>query len=149
MNTIVMNTLNGAVTEYTGFDFDSITPRLAGSALGLFALGGDTDVGQPIVAQIDTGPRDWGKSHLKQIAAVYLALRQVSGQATLRIGVERGGAIHAYPVVLRDKGIARAQPGRGIRENFLSFGFENTHGQAFTLSGLEVELVVSKNRRVG
>ena len=67
MNTIVMNTLNGAVTEYGRFAFQSITPRLAGSALGLFALGGDTDAGEPIVGRIDTGARDWGTTQLKHV----------------------------------------------------------------------------------
>ena len=52
MNTIACNTLTGAVSEYTGFGFQSLTPTHAGSANGLFALGGDTDAGLPIVANI-------------------------------------------------------------------------------------------------
>ena len=147
MNTIVMNTLNGAVTEYSRFAFQSITPNLVGSALGLFALGGDTDAGEPIVGRIDTGARDWGTTQLKQIAAAYFSLRQTSGEAVFSVGVE-GGRSYPYPVVLRGKGVSRAEPGRGIRENFLSFGFEVPDGQAFVLSGIEVDIRSSKTRRV-
>lgn len=147
MNTIVMNTLNGAVTEYSRFAFQSITPRLAGSALGLFQLGGDTDAGEPIIGRIGTGARDWGGIELKQIAAAYFSLRQTSGQAVFAVGVE-DGSVYPYPVVLRDKGVSRAEPGRGIRENFLSFGFEVPGGQAFVLSGIEVDIRASKTRRV-
>ena len=147
MNTIVMNTLNGAVTEYSRFAFQSITPNLAGSALGLFALGGDTDAGEPIVGRIDTGARDWGTTHLKQVAVAYFSLRQTSGEAVFRVGVE-GGRSYPYPVVLRGKGVSRAEPGRGIRENFLSFGFEVPGGQAFVLSGIDVDIRSSQTRRV-
>ncbi|WP_314324496.1 hypothetical protein [Comamonas aquatica] len=147
MNAIVMNTLNGAVTEYSRFAFQSITPRLAGSALGLFQLGGDTDAGEPIAGRIDTGARDWGSIQLKQIAAAYFSLRQTSGQAVFAVGVE-DGSVYSYPVALRAKGVSRADPGRGIRENFLSFGFEVPGGQAFVLSGIEVDIRASKTRRV-
>ena len=147
MNTIVMNTLNGAVTEYSRFAFQSITPRLAGSALGLFQLGGETDAGEPIIGRIDTGARDWGSIQLKQIVAAYFSLRQTSGQAVFAVGAE-DGSVYPYPVVLRGKGVSRAEPGRGIRENFLSFGFEVPGGQAFVLSGIEVDIRASKTRRV-
>ena len=147
MNTIVMNTLNGAVTEYSRFAFQSITPNLTGSALGLFALGGDTDAGEPIVGRINTGARDWGSTQLKHIAAAYFSLRQTSGEAVFSVGVE-GGRSYQYPMMLRGKGVSRAVPGRGIRENFLSFGFEVPGGQAFVLSGIEVNIHPSKTRRV-
>ena len=106
-----MNTLNGAVTEYSRFAFQSITPNLAGSAWGLFALGGDTDAGEPIVGRIDTGARDWGTTHLKQVAVAYFSLRQTSGEAVFRVGVE-GGRSYQYPVVLRGKGVSRAGSGQ-------------------------------------
>lgn len=147
MNTIVMNTLNGAVTEYSRFAFQSITPRLAGSALGLFALGGDTDAGEPIVGRIDTGARDWRIAQLKYVAAAYFSLRQTSGEAVFSVGVE-GGRSYQYPMMLRGKGVSRAVPGRGIRENFLSFGFEVPDGQDFVLSGIEVDIRPSNTRRI-
>lgn len=147
MNAIVMNTLNGAVTEYSRFAFQSITPRHAGSALGLYRLGGDTDAGELIVSKINTGARAWKSMQKKHVAAAYLALRQTSGEAIFSVGVE-SGSVYPYPVVLRDQGVSRATPGRGIRENFLSFGFENPEGQSFVLSGIEVDIQAS-TRRIG
>ena len=57
MNAIAFNTMTGAVSEYTGFGFQSITPTHAGSSTGLFTLGGDTDAGLPIVATVTTGKK--------------------------------------------------------------------------------------------
>lgn len=53
MNTIVLNTLTGAVSEYD-WPFQSLTPTHAGDVTGLYALGGDTDAGRPIDAHITT-----------------------------------------------------------------------------------------------
>ena len=122
-------------------------PQSGRFCLGAVCAGGDTDAGEPIVGRIDTGARDWGSTQLKQIAAAYFSLRQTSGEAVFSVGVE-GGRSYPYPVVLRGKGVSRAVPGRGIRENFLSFGFEVPGGQAFVLSGIEVDIRSSKTRRV-
>ena len=73
-NSIVMNTLNGSVTEYDNFDFQSITPTHAGSATGLFLLGGDDDLGQPIVASITTGKTIWRDIKKKFLDLVHFAM---------------------------------------------------------------------------
>lgn len=148
MNTIVMNTLNGAVTEYTGFDFQSVTPQHAGSAVALWTFGGDTDNGQLIAARVDTGARQWGDLHKKHIEAVYLSMRRGSGEARFVVGVE-GEVVYRYPVTLRGKGVSRAMPGRGIRENYLAFGLETPQGQDFILDGIEIVLQPAKTRKVG
>ena len=54
MTAIVMNTLTGAVSEHN-LDFNSMTQAHAANASGLYTLGGDTDNGVSIVAEIVTG----------------------------------------------------------------------------------------------
>lgn len=145
MNTIVMNTLNGAVTEYTGFGFQSITPTHAGSATGLFALGGDKDGAARILARIQTGKRQWGSSLKVFITKVFLAIKSTG---TLKFHVDTRTEAYNYPVIVAPSGQSSAKPGRGIRENYLSFGLSNPSGQAFTIDAIEVPEITSKNRRV-
>ena len=145
MNAISFNTLTGAVSEYTGFGFQSITPTHAGSATGLFALGGDTDDGRPIVATVTTGKQLWGGSLKKMLQMVYFSLKG-SGTSTMTVTGEN--ASHSYPFPVRPDGQSRSKPGMGIRENYLAFGYSNTDGAAFQLDRIEVLVAESKNRRV-
>lgn len=144
MNAIVLNTLTGAVTEYTGFGFQSVTPTHAGSATGLFTLGGNTDAGLPIVATVTTGKTLWGETLKKLLGLVFFALKG-SGQSTLSVIGE--GTSYTYPIVVLAKGVSRAKPGRGIRENYLAFGFSNADGADFQLDRIEVDVSQSQNRR--
>ena len=145
MNTIVCNTLNGAVSEYTRHDFQSITPTHAGSALGLYAFGGATDDGLPIVADIRLPPTLRESTLKKYLNMVYLSM---SGQGAAEFTVFGKTQDWAYEFPLRDSGQTRCKPGGGIRENYLGFGLSNPQGQAFTLDRVEVLLLESKNRRV-
>ena len=145
MNAISFNTMTGAVSEYTGFGFQSITPTHAGSATGLFALGGDTDDGRPIVATVTTGKQLWGGSLKKMLQMVYFSLKG-SGTSTMTVTGEN--ASHSYPFPVRPDGQSRSKPGMGIRENYLAFGYSNSDGADFQLDRIEVLVAESKNRRV-
>ncbi len=146
MNTIVCNTISGAVSEYTRHDFHAITPTHAGAATGLYALGGDTDDGLPIVSTIRL-PSTLRESTLKKsLGSVYLSMRG-QGEAQLTV-FGPDAAQWTYPFPLRDSGQTRCKPGGGIRENYLGFGLTTPQGQAFTLDRVEVLLLESKTRRV-
>ena len=145
MNTIICNTLTGAVSEYTRHTFQSITPTHAGDATGLFAMGGDTDDGLPIVADIRLPPTLRGSTLKKHLDMVYLSM---SGQGTAEFTVFGKTQDWAYEFPLRDSGQTRCKPGGGIRENYLGFGLTTPQGQAFTLDRVEVLLLESKTRRV-
>ena len=145
MNTITLNTLTGAVSEYTGFGFQSITPTHAGSATGLFAFGGDQDIDQPIVADIGL-PATLRDSTLKQaISMVYLSMH---GEGSAVFTVQGAQQNWDYTFALRASDQTRCPVGRGIRENYLGFGLSTAGGQAFTLDRVEVLTAQSKTRRV-
>ena len=145
MNTITINTLTGAVSEYTGFGFQSVTPTHAGSATGLFAFGGDTDAGLPIVADIGL-PATLRDSTLKQaISMVYLSMH---GEGSAVFTVQGAQQNWDYTFALRASDQTRCPVGRGIRENYLGFGLSTPGGQAFTLDRVEVLTAQSKTRRV-
>lgn len=145
MNAIVLNTLTGAVSEYTRHDFQSITPTHAGSATGLYAFGGDTDDGLPIVAEIRLPATLRGSTLKKHLDMVYLSM---TGTGSAQLTVFGKTENWAYQFPLRDSGQTRCKPGGGIRENYLGFGLTTPQGQAFTLDRVEVLLLESKNRRV-
>lgn len=146
MTAITVNTLTGAVSEYTRHDFQSVTPSHGGSATGLYAFGGDTDAGLPIQSSLRL-PVTLRENTLKQqIAMVYLSM-QGQGEAEFTV-FGSGGQSWSYPFALRGSGQTRCPVGKGIRENYLGFGLSTPAGQAFTLDRVEVLSVKSKTRRV-
>lgn len=145
MTAIVCNTLLGAVTEYTGHAFQSITPTHAGSSAGLFEFGGDTDDGALIVSDIRL-PSTLRETTLKQ--AIEMVYVSAVGSGCMRFTVHGARHSWAYSFPLRPSGQTRCQPGRGIRENYLGFSLSNPAGQAFSLDRVEILNIASKTRRV-
>jgi hypothetical protein len=143
-NAIVMNTLTGAVSEYSNFDFHAITATHGGSALGLYLLGGDLDLTAKVVAEVATGRLLWNTSAKKYLDHVYFSI-EGSGVSTMRV---YGEVTYSYTFPVRAGGESRAVPGRGIRENYLAFGYSNTDGSNFVLDRIEVGVSASTNRRV-
>jgi hypothetical protein len=145
MNTIVCNTLIGAVTEYTRHEFQSITATHGGSAAGLYEFGGDTDEGLPIVADLRL-PTTLRENTLKRFMdMVYLSMRGEGSAEFTVFGVPDNWT---YTFPLRTSGQTRCTPGKGIRQNYLGFGLRTPEGQAFTLDRVEVLTRDSSTRRV-
>jgi hypothetical protein len=145
MNTIVCNTLTGAVSEYTNHAFQSVTPTHAGSHSGLYAFGGDTDNGLPIISDIGLPATLRDSTLKKRLGMVYLSMTGTDS-AMLTVFGETENWSYSFP--LRSSGQTRCQVGSGIRENYLGFGLSTPQGQAFTLDRVEVLLYESKTRRV-
>lgn len=144
MNAIVMNTLTGAVTEYSNFDFQSLTPAYGGSVNGLFSFGGDLDLAQPVVARVVTGKTQWEQSLKLRLRMMFFALKGTGSSTAI---VKTDSAEWTYTLPVQDNGESRAQPGRGIRENYLAFGYTNTDGADFQLDRIEVVDNRSTSRR--
>lgn len=145
MNTIVCNTLTGAVSEYTRHAFQSITPTHGGSASGLYAFGGDTDAGLPIVTSLRLPPTLRESTLKKHLGMVYLSMQ---GSGTAMFTVRGAQEQWSYGFPLRASGQTRCAVGRGIRENYLGFGLSTPSGQQFTLDRIEVLTLESKTRRI-
>lgn len=145
MNTIVCNTLTGAVSEYTRHSFQSITPTHAGAADGLYQFGGDLDDGLPIVSAIKLPPTLRESTLKKSMEMVYLSMHGV-GDADFTVFGAAEDWTYTFP--LRESGQTRCPVGKGIKENYLGFGLANPQGQAFKLDRIEVLVRASKTRRV-
>jgi len=138
---IVMNTLTGSVTEYD-WVFQSITPTHAGSATGLFLLGGDTDNTIPIISDVLTGKQIMDAAQRKRIPNIYFAIEGLS-DATCVVATE--DAEYEYGFAVRQDGVSRADPGKGIVENYLQVGLK-TAGDDFKLDYIEANVVVTARR---
>jgi hypothetical protein len=145
MNTIVCNTLSGAVSEYTRHEFQSVTPTHGGSATGLYAFGGDTDNGLPIVATLKLPPTLRENTLKTHIEMVYLSM-QGKGCAVFTVFGNHQNWNYSFP--LRGSGQTRCPVGRGIRENYMGFGLSTPAGQQFALDRVEVLTIKSKTRRI-
>jgi hypothetical protein len=145
MSAIVVNTLTGAVSEYTSFDFHAITSTHAGTATGLYALGGDLDIAAPIVASAVTGKTLMGGSLKKLLDTIFFSIKG-SGASTATVYGEANS--YSYEFNVLTAGQSKAKPGRGIRENYLAFGYSNTDGAAFQLDRIEALVAQSSTRRV-
>ena len=141
---IVMNTLTGAVSEYD-WTFQSITPTHAGSATGLFSLGGDLDGTAKIIPEITTAKPLWEDSLKSHMKMVYFS---VTGEGDGELIVQGKNDEWRYDFPLRDSGQSRCQPGLGIRENYLALGFSKPDGEQFTLDRIEAIDAKSTTRRV-
>ena len=142
---IIFNTLSRAVSEYSDQGFQSITPTHAGAATGLFALGGDTDGEQPIVANIQLPSVLRQDTLKKHIRAIYVSVKS-SGDFDVSVFGNTQNWKYAMPV--RSSGQSRCIVGKGIRENYLGFGLSNPQGQHFKLDRIEVLEAASTTRRV-
>lgn len=108
----------------------------------------DTDAGRPIAAQATSPVSQHKSSLIKGLAMVYVSTprEQVQG---LDVLVELpSGQCYAYPLQMQSHGVARAQPGRGIRESYLGFGVRNVAGADFEIERIEVQTHASATRRV-
>ena len=64
------------------------------------------------------------------------------------VGAGIVGLATAYALQQQARGVARAQPGRGIRESYLGFGVRNVAGADFEIERIEVQTHASATRRV-
>ena len=138
---IVLNTLTGAVSEYDNFDFHGITPTHGGSATGLFAFGGDLDIDQPIVSQVRTPKPLRDDTTKKHVSTLYFSMK---GKGSFQATVFGESQSWKYRFPGNTSGQTRCPVGRGIRENYMGFGFSNPLGQEFQLDRIEVLMHASQ-----
>jgi hypothetical protein len=144
MTAIVMNTMTGAVSEYTGFDFHAITPTHTGSVNGLYELGGDLDVAALIVSNAVTGKTLRDGTLKKFVDMLFFAIKGTGTSTATVYGEENS---YTYEFDVRANGESRCKPGRGLRENYFAFGYSNTDGAAFQLDRIEAIIAASNTRR--
>jgi len=146
----VINPENRAVTQYRGFNFES----MCASELGVFAtdgstiyeLTGDDDAGVKIDAWFRTNVTDFGSAYLKNVERAYLGLHS-SGRMLLKTianGVENWYEVRPVTDDLRE---VRVKFGKGNKARFWQFEIRNIRGSDFDLESL-VLVPIRTGRRV-
>lgn len=147
MTALVFNLQSHAATEYD-WDFHSLTAGHAAGSDGLVTLGGDDDAGRPIEAQAITPVGQHKTSLKKSVQMLYVSTPAAVVQGLDALVVLSSGQTYAYALQEQAAGVARAKPGRGIRENYLGFGVRNVAGADFEIERIEAVIDASSTRRV-
>lgn len=148
VTTWAINTRTGAVTEYTGYAFESFVELPDGTYLGagrdgkLYAMYGNTDDGKAIMADIIGGMLDMGGSRFTGLKAVYLGAR-AGGRFYLRL-TTHNDVVRTYEVTAKPMQTARIDIGKGLRSRYVQWELIST-GQDFDLASIEfVPLVMTR-----
>ena len=147
----VMNTRNNAVTEYDNYPFNSFTKigqtYYGANSSGLYALDGDTDDGDEILASATLGIMDFSGETKTLLGDCFLALRS-DGEVLIKIksddNIERWYKISSTDDVLGDK---RAKPAKGVKSRYWTFTLENIDGSDFEITEFTL-IPVSLKRRL-
>lgn len=136
--TWAMNTRNAAVTQYSGFNFNSFAKMgeryLGANDQGLYWLDGDDDAGRDVKARITTGVIQPNGNKLAGVQYAYLGMRG-DGQFVVTVTDEAGGAYN-YTLTGSSMETARVAFGRGFKTRYFTFSLES-QGQDFDLDSVE------------
>ena len=141
--TIVMNTKTGAVSEHA-VPFAQVTAGFAASVSGLFALGGNADASASIPSTLETPKvvlQDATQRNL--VSDAYMAIDGAGHGAFTVVGKS---AQWAYQFAVLASGVSRIPLGRGIKENYLGFRYQNTAGADFNIERIEVRTFKAQRR---
>lgn len=147
VTTWAINLSNGAVTEYTNFDFNSFATMgrkyLAASEEGLFELDGADDAGTDIIARMKSGIMQVGQGRLSSIKGIYLGLRG-EGDWLLKV-VADDDKTYIYSVSAKSMKTTKVEVGKGLRARYFSYELVST-GQEFDMDSIEFLPIVNKRR---
>jgi hypothetical protein len=148
-NTIgyVLNTMNKALTRYTGVSFNSLTEfngvYLGANDSGVFLLSGDTDDGTNIDSIATLGKHDFDNSQLKRVTDAYVGSTTV-GELVLKLQADDGAA-HEYTLTpTGQSGIhtTKVKTGRGVKGRYWQPEFRNRNGSDFDIEDIELSIKV-------
>ena len=139
--TIVMNTRNRAVTEYSNYAFNTFCCfngiYLGASKDGVFELAGDDDNGVDIDAHIKTATADVGKDQPKKLRDAWILARK--GLMTFKVIADENNEF-TYNADVENSNIheERVKIGRGIKGRGFSFILANVAGSDFDIDSISV-----------
>ncbi len=147
VTTWVVNTMTGATTEYTNYNFNSFAQighkYLGASTAGLFELNGDDDAGTDIIAHLKGGFAQFNGSRYTGFKAAYLGMR---GTGEFFFKLDAGdGSTYTYKIVAQDMQTTKVQLGKGLRARYFAYELIST-GQDFDLDSIEFVPMIAQRR---
>lgn len=141
-----VNVLTGALTTYSGFDFDAFA--LADNTLyacrpdGLYRMRPGDDDGSPIAVTLDFGATDYGAVQAKTVQEVFLGMT-TDGEVIVTLRAD--GVDRRYRAVARGP-MMRAAPARGVSARRWNLTLEVTDATEFELDTIEHIVAVAARR---
>jgi hypothetical protein len=148
---VVINTKNMSVTEYEGFQFNSLgsagNVHLGANETGIYAFRGNRQGSGFVESRIKGGSLDFGRSVLTAPKDVWLTMRS-NGQLVMTVQSDEGDE-YEYDVTGLTTALheERVKLGRGLKGRHYAFGLKNVEGSDFDLNRLAVMVESLKNRR--
>ncbi len=146
--TVVLNPKNLAVSEYTGWKFNSFAffngKYLAAGSSGIHVLEGDTDNGDPIMSLIKTGHIPTGSGRARDI---YLMGRSSGQMRVALIGDEKEESREEADYLLSQLGQDRIVTPRGMDPVYLQIAISNSQGGDFDFDSIQVFGEALKRRK--
>ena len=147
---VVVNIAHGGVSEYPNFPFNSFGYfnglYLGANSNGIYLLGGDTDAGSNIEAELRIPLQDLGLPIPQRLREAWLNFRS-DGNITLVVQVEEDTVWTRDIAFLKDQiHEARAKIARGIVGRFFALGIRNVNGSDFDLARMRVTIDVIKRK---
>jgi hypothetical protein len=152
VKTIVANSRNFAISEYSNFAFNSMG-RLNGKSLyanasGIYEGGGDDDDGTKIDASYKTGAIDIYTTEKQLLRDAYLNYRSDGDIQLFSVGNEVNA--RAYTITNSTNGTLherRAKQERGIKDRHFSFGVSNINGSSLEIDTVRILTEPVRKRR--
>lgn len=146
----VINTETRDTTTYNNFFFTSMAEVdgkvYTTDGATIYMLGGDTDAGTIIPAEIELPISDFNDSHLKNVNRVYLGM-WADGKMALKT-ITEGNVERWYELEARRDGIHeyRVPLPKGVKSRYWSFQIGNVMGGDFSLESVTILPVVLSRR---
>jgi hypothetical protein len=140
----VMHLFNHSITHYENYPFESLAHFnglfLGANEDGILVIDGDNDLGEPIVAEVDTGVWDSAeKGAVQRLREIWLAGRWNEGMEIEAIGDETRLYPSSVFELIREKIREQRQKLRkGIKARFFTFRVRNVAGSDFDIHSLRV-----------
>ncbi len=137
-----MNLENTAASQYTGYDFTSVSGNYATGPAGFYDL---ASVGA-VDAHVSLGKTDFGGENLKHLPACYVGCASET-PIELRVSTP-DDEDYRYETrsISTSLQIQRIDTGKGLRANWYDLSLYNTEGSDFTLASVSFVPVVSGRR---
>ena len=146
----VLNRKTGAISRYPAYTFDFIC-RLRNSNYvvsngGIYRIGGEYDIDQPIDAGFSLPSTDLGVSSQKISPRLYLQ-GELDGQFAVTTMADNLDPVRSVSIIRPGIGYHRCKLPRGIRGTHLEFDVDNVSGADFEIEQVDV-LVADTGRKI-
>lgn len=146
----VLNSDVFATSQYTGYNFNSISGNLAANSTNIYLIGeADDDAGTDIDAYFTTGLLDFGSNQLKTIPEAYVGYT-TDGRILLKVRTSQSGANTEdwYEVTntYATEHESRFTIGRGLSSKYFQWKVENVDGADFDIDTITFFPAIFKRR---